>query len=299
MKRLEYILVAIFALGLLCQKASAATKTFYYVSQPYEIVNWGYLAPDYRWVPYDTPMPLIRTASLTVDLSAFPGGNLAGQRVAAGWDGSCEYSCYYNEYFRTPGFVAATLDWSPPEWGINVRVGFDSQGGIETWRMDNYEDWLCTSGCLLTSGDRRSGTGSDATSGMWGLHDWLYTEAERRAVLTALGYRDGTAAYRRYFEDDAIWDYETFAPGPGQWFDSLFDFARQIEANTAFAMANPPRGIAQIAPIPLPPGLALVLGGLAALAFAGRRRGTAGPGRARVAPTPTTPAADARIGGLA
>jgi hypothetical protein len=265
MKVLSSCIAGIFFAAIPIQ-AIGATMNYYFAGAPFVIANHP-----------GGSGPLMRTGSLTIDLAALPGGSPAGQRVASQLDfGGFDEEHGWYPLETTPGFVSATMDRersSPAGHSLRTEVAFDDAGRIAAWSIEHEgHDAYCFANCLRVSGDARTGQGQDARFGMYGENDFFYTEEERRAFLTGLGYREGTPAYRAYFEDEDLWYYETLAADQGQWFDNLFDFSRQVEANTALALANPARSIYQIAPIPLPAPLMLVLAGIAALAGVSRRR---------------------------
>jgi hypothetical protein len=268
MRALTSFVASIFFVSLPLQ-ATGATMSYFFAGSPFLIANYP-----------SGSGPLMRTGSLTIDLAGLPGGSPAGQRVAsqidfAGYDE--EQGWYPLE--TTPGFVSVTMDRersSPGNHSLRTEVTFDEVGRIATWTIEHEgHDVYCFANCLRVSGDARTGQGQDARFGMFGANDFFYTEEERRAFLTGLGYREGTPAYQKYFEDEDLWYYETLAAGQGHWFDNLFDFSRQVEANTALALADPARSIYKIAPIPLPAPMLLVLAGIAALAGVSRRRAAA------------------------
>jgi hypothetical protein len=253
-------------LAVFASDAPASTLTYYYVGAPYTVSN----------VPV---APLMTTGSLTIDATQLRGGSPAGHRVLNYIEGFNVF-----EQIRTPEFISVTMNEATSGLGVDVR--FDLDGRIDTWNVYHLPyDAYCFANCYLGEGDATLGGGYDGFRGLWYTGDHWSTSGfmidpnVRHTFLSGLGYTDTMAQYWDYFDDELLWSWVFYSPEPGQWFDNLNDFARQIEINTQVALANPARSIYDIAPIPLPTPVAMLLAGVGALLVAGRRRQTSRPQR--------------------
>jgi hypothetical protein len=240
--------------------AQAGTLTnIYFVGDPWRINNE--LGPD---------RSLMAVGHLQVDPSALPGGTLANHRTQAIFDSGGF------EVVTTPDFRSMTVDRirsDREDHRLLVDVQFGSDAMPRQWTvMQEPYDVFCYERCYLSEGDTATGAGRTVYTSMFYKEDFLGNVPERDRYLRDLGYTPDMPAYQKFIGDDEYWGFEKVSDGPGAWFATLDDAARAIERNTRIALANPAKGLHEIAPIPVPAPLVLLLAGLGALGLMARRR---------------------------
>lgn len=253
---------AAVALVLASTTVEAETLHYYYVSGPVWLSN----------IEDPADRVLMNTGHLTVDRSMLGGdGSLANRTITR----------YFDEIYD-PGADQshAAVHFSFAQGGPDeFRLVFDENEQIVDWSFNTY----AIGGVSWPFVNIHRGWGDSVVEG--GVyHDEGRLIAE--ATLRDLGYREGTKAYddllcgswagvddtncREWGEVPAAWSAYHMAAA-GTWHTSVHDFAAEVESVTRLAMANPPISRYDIAPVPLPAPLGLLVVGMGAIAFVRRR----------------------------
>lgn len=250
------------AWAFVAEGPEAAVVTYLYAGAPYTISN--YTKED---------RPLFTLGHLTLDLDKVPGGSARGLTIEATWDWSPETG----EFRHFPEYV---LDYGM----YNSRQTFD---GMDYYPMYSYM-YFDDDG-QLTEWDRYTfesyGNYSSVNFGGMSREDlptepYLGARFEFVDHLISLGYVEGTPEFQAWMDEDI--DRSRFDAPAGKWLADPVAFAREVQRNTLLALQNPARSIYDIppatpgpTPVPIPAPLALMLGGVAALAAARGWRGRA------------------------
>ncbi len=262
MKNVKEMTAAAVAVVLAGTTVEAETLHYYYVSGPAYVAN--------QKDPADRV--LLNTGYLKIDRSKLPDGPSLANRTI-------EYDWFFGPYDDPALSAVAGFDFSQGQ-GLaeNFFISFDENENLTSWSFSNYR----LGGMDYNFVSFR--TGGDLNSNFPGMIPLEYWTAHQ--VLGSLGYRQGTKAYEDLFcgswagldsavcreigEPSPAWDANFMTSG-GQWFTNPLDFASEIERVTKLALADPPRSYHDIAPIPVPAPLGLLVVGVGAIAFVRRR----------------------------
>ncbi|MCB1353728.1 MAG: hypothetical protein KDK03_13425 [Rhodobacteraceae bacterium] len=257
--------------------ASAVTVDYYYVGGPAFLSN----APD---------QPLFNTGHLRIDTDRLaPGTALENLEVRfqAGPDAGPD-STLNAEAVVEYDFALGTGETDLP---ARYSLSFDADGALTAWNFQaDYAISTSVFELFEVGGGRDLYYFEDAS----GFRD----DAIREAVLAASGYAPGSDAYEGlacgswasgdgtcYREGSSgspgIWQTILRSEGGGTWIrDDAGRYAALVAERTAAGLAQPPGSFRTydpadyVAAIPLPAPLALLAGGIGALALvgAGRKR---------------------------